>query len=133
MYAFTIGGYDVFVDGIIGPWFLPHWLRAARGPDATHYVVLRPSRQVALARALTRRAPEALVDPDPVAKMFNAFEDLGGFEAHVLDTSNLDVDKTVRAIKQGLAGGRYLLDPADKPHDMQRLGVKFGIEPPDDP
>ncbi len=122
------------VDGIVGPWFLPHWLRIAGSLEPpTHYVVLRPSRQVSLARAISRRAPDELVDPDPVDKMFNAFEDLGSFEAHVLDSSGLDIDTTVGAIRQGLTDGRYILDPADRMHDMKRLAVKFGIEPPDDP
>jgi len=107
-------GYDVFVDGIIGPWFLPQWLRAVGDGGPTHYVVLRPSREVALARAIGRRSADDLVDPDPVGKMFDAFEDLGSLEAHVLDSSSQDVDMTVAAIRDALLDGRYLLDVSDE-------------------
>jgi AAA domain len=124
---FARGGYDVFVDSIIGPWFLPHWLAAA--PEPTQYVILRPSRDIALARAIGRRGPEDLVDPDPVAKMFDAFEDLGWFESHVLDSSGQDIDATLRTISAGLREDRYLLTGGGEP-DMRRLAGKFGIDPP---
>lgn len=127
---FADGGYDVFVDGIIGPWFLPHFLQLAGRGRAPHYVVLRPSRQTALMRAIGRRAPGDLVDPHPVAAMFDAFENLGSFEAHVLDTSSQDLSATVAAIQEGLADGRYLLDPGDEADDMDRLALKFGVDPP---
>jgi hypothetical protein len=129
---FVNGGYDVFVDGIIGPWFLPHWLLTAGRRGPTHYFVLRPSRQVALARAIGRRASDDLVDPHPVGKMFDAFEDLGSFETHVLDSSSQDIDATVAAVREGLRAGRYVVDPSDEGDDMDRLAIKFGIDPPDD-
>jgi hypothetical protein len=93
---------------------------------------LRPSRQVALARAIGRRAPDDLVDPHPVGKMFDAFEDLGSFEAHVLDSSSQDLDATVAAVQKGLRDGRYVVNPSDEADDMDRLALKFGIDPPDD-
>jgi adenylate kinase family enzyme len=123
---FARGGYDVFVDSIIGPWFLPHWLAAA--PEPAHYVILRPSRQVALARATGRSGRDDLVDPDPVGTMFGVFEDLGWFETHVLDSSSQDIDATIRATRAGLRDGRYLLT-ADGEPDMRRLAAKFGIDP----
>jgi hypothetical protein len=127
---FADGGYDVFVDGIIGPWFLPHWLQTAGRGRPTHYFVLRPSRPIAASRATGRRAPGDLVDPHPVAAMFDVFEDLGSFEAHVLDSSSQDIDATVTAIQDGLRDGRYLLDPSYQ-DDMDRLALKFGVDPPD--
>jgi AAA domain len=129
---FAEGDYDVFVDGIIGPWFLPHWRKVAGASSPTHYLVLRPSRQVALARAIGRRGSGDLIDPEPVGKVFDAFEDLGSFEAHVLDSSSHDIDATVARIQKGLRDGRYLLDPVDEGDDTGRLAVKFGIDPPDD-
>ena len=129
---FVNRGYDVFVDGIIGPWFLPHWLQTAGGDGPTHYLVLRPSRQVAFARATGRRAPHDLVDPHPVSRMFDAFVDLGSFEAHVLDSSSQEIDATIAMVRKGLHEGRYVLNPKDEVLDMDRLAVKFGIEPPDE-
>jgi hypothetical protein len=128
---FADGGYDVFVDGIIGPWFLPHWLQMAGRRRPTHYFVLRPSRQIALMRAIDRRAPDDLVNPNPVGTMFDAFADLGRFEAHVLDSSSQDIDATVTAIQEGLRDGRCLLDPTVEADDMDRLALKLGVDPPD--
>jgi RecA/RadA recombinase len=124
-------GYDVFVDGIIGPWFLPHWLQAAGWKRPTHYFVLRPSREIAAMRATGRGGSGDLVDPHPVAAMFDVFEDLGSFEAHVLDSSSSDIGATVAATQDGLRDGRYLLDPSNVAIDMDRLALKFGIDPPD--
>jgi hypothetical protein len=128
---FDGGGYDVFVDGIIGPWFLPHWLQAAGWERPTHYFVLRPSRQIAGMRATGRGGSGDLVDPHPVAAMSDVFEDLGSFEAHVLDSSSPDISATVAATQDGLRDGRYLLDPSNMATDMDRLALKFGIDPPD--
>jgi broad-specificity NMP kinase len=124
---FSRGGYDVFVDSIIGPWFLPHWLAAA--PEPTQYVILRPTRQVASTRATERNKPEDLVDADPIAKMFDAFEDLGWFERHVLDSSSQDIEATLQTTRAGLRDRRYLLTAGGEP-DMRRLAGKFGIDPP---
>src|SRR6201998_3778935 len=46
--AFAAGGYLVVVDGVVGPWFLDPFRRLA---SPLSYVVLRPSAEVALARA----------------------------------------------------------------------------------
>ena len=36
---FVRGGYDVYVDVIVGPWFLEPWLGAAREGYDVHYIV----------------------------------------------------------------------------------------------
>ena len=40
---FADGGYDMFVDGIIGPWVPPHWLQFAGRGRPVHYFVLNVS------------------------------------------------------------------------------------------
>jgi hypothetical protein len=82
-------------------------------------------------RAIGRRAPGDLVDPHPAAAMFDVFEDLGCFEAHVLDSSSQDISARVPAIQEGLRDGRYLLDPDYEAIDMDRLALTFGVDPPD--
>jgi hypothetical protein len=126
---FDDGGYDVFVDGIVGPWFLPHWLTAADTRDPPNYVILRPSREVALARAIARPHHDDLVDPDPVNRMFDAFEDLGTLESHVVESSTQDPPATIEIIELGLREGRYVLTTDDYA-DMARLAAKFRIDPP---
>src|SRR5215831_1321309 len=42
--AFVEGGYDVFLDGVIGPWFLPTLLCEWDGVARVEYVMLRATR-----------------------------------------------------------------------------------------
>ena len=42
--CFAQGGYDVIVDGVVGPWYLAPWLAAARKGTEIHYFVLRADR-----------------------------------------------------------------------------------------
>ena len=137
---FADGGYDVFVDAIIGPWFLPHWLQMAGRGRPADYLVLRLSRQIAVMRAVGRRSSGDLVDPHPVAAMFDVFEDLGCFEAHVLDSSGQDIspldtrpgaghDLRDRGGRDGVLQGRALQPPAtpgrqaEPPADNVQRGV----------
>jgi cytidylate kinase len=96
------GGFAVVVEGIVGPWMLEPFQLAC--PIPLHYVVLRPSAAVAMARA-TGRSGEELVDPVPIAAMYDAFADLGEHEADVVDSSDLSVEATAAAVagRLGLA------------------------------
>lgn len=111
-YAYAAGGFTTVVDGIVGPWMLDHVRdRAREHPDLPlDYLVLRPDRDVALARAQARTSPDALVDATPILAMWDQFADLGPFERHVLDTTDRDVDVTVRAVADAVASGRFRLD-----------------------
>ena len=51
---FARGGYDVVVDGIVGPWFLDPWLRAAGQGYEVHYIVLRAGKEETMRRAVGR-------------------------------------------------------------------------------
>ena len=48
------GGYDVIVDGIIGPWFLKPWQSLVREHYEVHYIILRASKEETLKRAVER-------------------------------------------------------------------------------
>lgn len=110
-FAYADGGYDVFVDGIVGPWMLgPYRDGAAAHPEVgVHYVVLRPSRETALARAQARTAPDALVDAAPILGLWDQFADLGDLEAHAIDTSDLTAAATVARVESAVASGRFVL------------------------
>jgi cytidylate kinase len=104
---FARGGYTVVLEGIIGPWFLDTFVPAAGGV-AVHYLIVRPQADIAMARAVAREAPE-LVDPAPVAQMYEAFASHGGYERHVIDTSDHTVDDTVDEVLKRLAAGTLRL------------------------
>ncbi|TNC29624.1 AAA family ATPase [Amycolatopsis alkalitolerans] len=110
-FAYSAGGFTAVVDGIVGPWMLGHFRAQARlHPDVpVHYVVLRPRREVALARARGRTAPDALVDEHPVLLMWDQFADLGALEPHVLDTSDEESTATERRVAEAIASGRMVL------------------------
>jgi cytidylate kinase len=97
--GYARGDYDVILDGVLGPWWLPGFVEAARGADLPlAYVVLRPSLDVTLARA-SARVGHALRDAGPITGLHGAFAQLGALEPHVLDTSTWSVDETVAAIR----------------------------------
>jgi predicted kinase len=62
--VYAKGGYEVAVDGIVGPWFFDPWnaVAAEHGLDL-RYVALMPSEAETLARATARTAPGAMTDP----------------------------------------------------------------------
>ncbi|MGA7420356.1 MAG: AAA family ATPase [Acidimicrobiales bacterium] len=108
------GGYEVVVDGIVGPWFLGRFQQAIESAtDTIRYVVLRPSREVASQRALGRAGPQDLVDPGPIDAMYDVFMDLGSFESYVVDSSDHELALTVETVRSGLDRGLFVLAADD--------------------
>jgi chloramphenicol 3-O-phosphotransferase len=107
--TFARGGYDVVVDGIVGPWFLPAF-RAVAGHDhlPVSYVVLRPSLDITLARA-KERADHELKDAGAITGLHAAFTALGELEDHAIDTGDLDAEQTAAEVRRVLASGRLRL------------------------
>lgn len=98
------GGYAVFVEGIVGPWFLERFRAEISG--SLHYVVIRPNRNAAFARAIAR--PETqLTERAPITKMYDEFESLGVYERCVIDNSMQTLEETVSDVARGLAEGRF--------------------------
>jgi predicted kinase len=99
------GGYGVVVDGIVGPWNLDVVTEQLEALDVDcAYFVLRPAREVALARA-TARVGEAgtdghppLTDEGPILHMWDQFSDLGQYEDRVIDNTDLSADATADLI-----------------------------------
>jgi len=105
--ALATGGYHVVIDGIVGPWYLGLVTGPlARHDIATHYVVLRPDLEVTRGRVGARVAREArksllasaFRNEDPVARMWGEFSDLGEFERHVIDNTDLDAPATAALV-----------------------------------
>lgn len=127
--AYATGGYEVVVDGIVGPWFLARFAAAAHlDPGELAYVVIRPERAVAHARAVARRAPEDLVEPEPIAVMFDAFESLGAFEDNVVDSSDLGAAATAAAVLEAIRSGRAVIGEAQR-REMAGLWNRQGVPP----
>jgi cytidylate kinase len=107
--TFARGGYDVVVDGIVGPWFLPAFrMLSDEHQLVVSYLVLRPSLPVTLARA-RERAGHELRDAGAITGLHAAFERLGDLEEHAVDTGGLDAEQTAAEVRRLLATGRYRL------------------------
>ncbi len=108
--GYARGGYDVIIDGIVGPWFLEPFRKAASGHEAEFsYVILRPSEGETMQRAVSRDQAQALKDKDAITGMWKAFEDVRGYEAHVVDSTEADAEETAALVRAGLALGRFKL------------------------
>lgn len=105
--AFAEGGYDVVVDGVIGPWFLPLLVRELE-PWTLEYVVLRALLDDAVGRVRDRDGPGASAR---VRHMHRAFADLGGLEPHAIHTSGVSPEDVMARLARERAAGRLLLRP----------------------
>jgi predicted kinase len=112
--ALAVAGYAVVVEGIVGPWYLGLVTEPlARHDVEAHYVVLRPSLEVARARVAVRAAEEqrpgllasAFAAEEPVTHMWREFSDLGAFERHVVDNTRLDAEETAAVVWSRFSGG----------------------------
>jgi predicted ABC-type ATPase len=106
--GFAEADYDVYVDGVVGPWWLPLLGgELATREIALHYVVLRVELHEALHRAATRAQS---TDEAAVRHMHRAFEDRGGFAGHVVNTSGLSVETLLERVAARLAQGAFRVD-----------------------
>ena len=113
-FGYAAGGYQVICDGIVGPWFIDVFRTAGQTYGIPlHYVVLRPDETTTLHRA-TRRGDDTLTDPDPIRSLHRQFTELGNFQRHALDSTQLNPHTTADTVLHGLAKGSYLLEP--RPH-----------------
>lgn len=103
------GGYDVVIDGIVGPWSLPVFVAGAQQfAVSLSLVVLRPTLSDVLNRA-TQRAGNALKDSGPIRGLYGAFQSIGELERFVLDTSAVSEEATVTLVRECFASDRYRL------------------------
>jgi chloramphenicol 3-O-phosphotransferase len=111
MLGYAKGGYDVIVDGIVGPWSLPPLVSGAnRARLDLSLVVLRPSFEETFARAGAREG-KALKASGPIKGLYGAFAKLGALERHALDTTGDSVDATTRRVRAGVQSGEFALAP----------------------
>lgn len=109
MVAYAEGGYDVVVDGIIGPWSLEPFVEAARrGRLRLSFVVLRPDLATTLARATAREGRE-LKSVDAIKGLYGAFASLGALERHVVDNSANRLEQSATRIREAWDSERFTL------------------------
>lgn len=99
------GGYDVIVDGIVGPWFLEPWRKAVREGYEVHYIVLRASKEETLRRAIARDKLNRKTNIELVEAMWGQFAHLGEYEVNVIDSTCCTAAETVDKVQEALAKG----------------------------
>ncbi|MCB9724397.1 MAG: AAA family ATPase [Spirochaetaceae bacterium] len=107
--AFLRHHYDVFVDGIVGPWFLPRLLEEIPSRMEVAYVLLTVSEDVALARVRNR---EGTGRSARVCATRSAFDAAPDYATHEVDTTKASPEDVFHRVAEGLASGRFLLDRA---------------------
>lgn len=66
------------MDGVVGPWFLGPWRELARQGVDLRYIVLRPSQETAVKRALSREQNQEFpLTGETVRAMWRDFAALG--------------------------------------------------------
>ncbi|MEH6304291.1 AAA family ATPase [Olivibacter sp. CPCC 100613] len=96
---FARGGFDVIVDGIVGPWFLAPWLKAVQDNYEVHYIVLRATKEETLKRATSRPKLDEEANTELVEKMWEQFNNLGPYESNIIDITNQSIEQSVFSIK----------------------------------
>lgn len=96
------GGYQVYVDGVIGPWLFPLIQPILRSFD---YVLLDVGLALAQAR---NRARAGVISADIVERMHAQFDQpRRAYPAHVVRTDDLSVEDIARRIADDRRDGRY--------------------------
>jgi chloramphenicol 3-O-phosphotransferase len=109
MLGYAKGGYDVIVDGIVGPWSLPQFVGgASRAGVDLSFIVLRPSFETTFARAVAREGRE-LKASGPIKGLYGAFANLGALERHAIDTSDETVEATTLRVRNAVARAEFAL------------------------
>jgi len=104
--AFASGGCTVVYDGVLGPWFLPHFATAS-GVDRFHYAILLPPVETCLARIATRSG-HGFDDPEAARRMHAEFSRAAVDERHILRDADEDPGASAEAVRQRLAAGQLL-------------------------
>ena len=99
------GGYDVIVDGIVGPWFLEPWRALVREDYEVHYIVLRASKEETMKRAVERSTFVFLSNFESSTARCN----LWIYESNVIETTTYSIQEAVLAVKEKISSGAALL------------------------
>lgn len=84
--SFYDDGYDVFLDGVIGPW----WMEAIQETLPNfQYAILHADLKTVLGRTTQRsKTAQSSASPDLVRFMHSQFENLEGVSLRTIDTRN---------------------------------------------
>jgi len=98
---FCQSGYEVFVAGTIGPWFIEPWLKIAQKGADVRYIVLRPNEETTVSRITERTNKDCFpLNADVVKDIWHSFADLGIYEPNVIDTTSQTIEESAALIEK---------------------------------
>lgn len=101
-------GYEVFVDGTIGPWFLKPWKKLAKKDVDVRYLILRPDEETTILRATQREQNDYFpLNIEIIKDLWNSMTGLGKYESHVVDTTGQTAHESAIAIQEMLGGNAF--------------------------
>jgi len=107
---FAEGGYEVFVEGAIGIWFLEPWINLAKKGFDVRYIMLRPDEQTVVSRVMNREKNKFFpLTAEVVKNIWENFGNLDIYESHVIDNGAQTVDESVAVIQKMLAERKFIL------------------------
>jgi predicted ABC-type ATPase len=101
--AFVSAGYDTYYDGVMGPWFLSHFMDAA-GLVELDYVVLLPPVEATVGRVAARRG-HGFTDEEATRSMHRAFVADPVDERHLIRDSEATPAEIASMVTLRRAGG----------------------------
>ena len=104
--SFVQSGYDVVLDGIFGPWFLPILLSDVELQVSVNYVLLTVDAGVAVSRVREREGRGASARALATNRLF---VELHEFNDHRLDTTRRTPDEVYSEVHARLLVGRFAL------------------------
>jgi hypothetical protein len=107
--SFWHDGYDVVLDGVVGPWFVPALLAAVPSEMSVDYVILLPELRVLHARVASREG-HGFRDQAATEHMHGDFaRERSAWQRHVLDTSETTPDEVLAQVRDRLDEGALRL------------------------
>ena len=109
--SYAEGEYEVYVDGVVGPWFIDIWKEtAALGVDV-RYVILRPGLDETVRRGLEREARAEFPLTEQVFRdMWQMFSNLHEYEKYVINTESQTSEETAAILKEQINAGAFCLN-----------------------
>ncbi|WP_125764903.1 AAA family ATPase [Companilactobacillus hulinensis] len=107
--VFSDNGYEVIVDGIIGPWFFNPWKKLAQQGYEVHYIVLRANKDVTMRRAIGRTKLDEDTNIKLVETMWEQFADVGEYENNVIDSTQQSSEETAHEIRCHIAKRDFII------------------------
>lgn len=103
---YSAGEYEVYLDGVIGPWLLPLITSMASG---IQYVLLHSPLEVVLARTQARTS-QSSATPDVVIRMHEQFSNIpDSFLKYVIHTDGKSIEQVANEYRSGSRVGAYVL------------------------